>query len=283
MAIQNPQDLFLYDLRAMYDVEQQLLQILPVLARECMDNTAREAFVTHEFETRQHVSNLEQCFKIIGSQPATLANNTVAGLNKDHDAFLQQQPPAQALTLFNLRAGYLSECLEIAGYQNLLDEANALGLTDCVQLFQQTLQQEVNASQKLSAIAHQYGLQQVQPAQNAAPPVPPAAPNPYAVPNAPGQPYANASSPVKGTPSPELQQVNRASQVQVGMPVVGSDMSNVGLVKEVGDDNFLVDIPLQRDLYIPFTAVQNVDADQVVLNVSKDQVHQMNWAKPPLF
>lgn len=277
MAIQSPQDLFLYDLRAMYDAEQQLLQMLPVLAQECMDNAARETFVTHEYETRQHVSNLERCFQIIGSQPATLANNTVAGLKADHDAFLQQQPPAQALTLFNLRAGYLSECLEIASYQNLIDEANALGLTDCVPLFQQNLQQEVSASQKLSAIAHQYG--QVQPTQNPAAP----APNPYVVPNAPNQPYANANAPVQEMTGPQQQQVNLASQVQAGMPVVGSDMSNVGLVKEVRDDDFLVDIPMQRDLYIPFTAVQNVEADQVVLNVSKDQVHSMNWAKPPLF
>ena len=286
MAIQNPRDLFLYDLRAMYDIEQQLMQMLPALAQECMDNAAREAFVSHEYETRQHISNLEQCFQIIESQPATLANNAVAGLRKDHDDFLQQQPPVQALTLFDLRAGYLSECLEIAAYQNLIDEANSLGLKDCVLLFQQNLQQEVNASQKLAGIAHQYALQQLQPAQNAAPAAP--GPNPYAVPNPPmpNQSSADTNSPVqaqdKGTTSPQPQ-VNRASQVQAGMPVVGSDMSNVGLVKEVRDDDFLVDIPMQRDLYIPFTAIQQVDADQVVLNVPRDQINDMHWAKPSLF
>src|ERR1700694_158658 len=258
MAIQNPRDLFLYDLRAMYDVEQQLVQMLPQLAQECMDNAAREAFVTHEQETRQHMSNLEQCFQMLGSQPATLENNTVAGLKKDHDAFLQQQPPVQALILFDLRAGYQSECLEIAAYQNLIDEANSLGLKDCVLLFQQNLQQEVSASQKLAAIAHQYGLQQIQPAQNAVPAAPPV-PNPV-----------NPQMPVQGQPQP---QVARASQVQVGMPVVGSDMSNIGLIKQVRDNDFLVDIAMQRDLYVPFTAVQEVEADQVVLNIPGSQVN----------
>lgn len=301
MAIQNPRDLFLYDLRAMYDLEQKMAQMLPILAQECMDNEAREAFVTHEAETRQHISNLEQCFQVLGSQPATLENNAAAGLAKDHDNFLQQQPPPQALILFDVRAGYLNECLEIAAYRNLIDAANGLGLADCVRLMQQNLQQEVNAAQKLSAIAQRYNQpqgqgqgQQVQ-GQNAVPPAPAPQQNPYAAAanqpvqnqqaSTPDQSYGNAGvpvpAPVKGTTSPQLP-TNPALQMQPGMPVVGSDMRNVGLIKEVRENDFLVDIPMHRDLYIPFSAVQNVEADQVVLNIPAHQVGQMNWPKPSL-
>ncbi|HKV57522.1 MAG TPA: DUF892 family protein [Ktedonobacteraceae bacterium] len=309
MAIQNPRDLFLYDLRAMYDVEQKLAQILPVLAQESMDNAAREAFLTHEQETRQHIRNLEQCFQAMGSQPATLESNAVAGLTKDHDAFLQQQPPVQALVLFDLHTAYQSECLEIAAYHNLIDTASSLGLQECVQLFQQNLQQEVSASQKLATIAHQYIQQQVQPAQNAVPAAPMPVPNPVnaatnpyaasssqmpdqgqpyqAVPQmpAPNQSYATDNSPMSkqdgGTASSNAP-ADRASQVQENMRVVGSDMSNIGRVKQVRDDDFLVDIPVQRDLYVPFTAIQDVDADQVVLNIQGHQINDMNWAKPSL-
>lgn len=306
MPIQNPRDLFLYDLRAMYDLELKMVQMLPVLAQECMDNAAREAFLTHEAETRQHVLNLEQCFQILGSQPATLENNAAAGLKKDHDDFLQQQPPPQALILFDVRAGYLSESLEIAAYRNLIDAANGLGLTDCVLLMQQNLQQEMNAAQKLSAIAQRYTQPQGQPqqAQNVAPPAPAPQQNPYAaaanqsMPNQqsygtpdsqtllPGLPISNVnqSSPGQRRGDTVPQDVfDRLMQVQVGMPVVGSDMSQVGLVKEVRDDDFLVDIPMHRDLYIPFSAVQKVEADQAVLNVPAHQVSQMNWPRPSLF
>ncbi len=305
MAIQNPRDLFLYDLRAMYDLEQKMVQMLPVMAQECMDNAAREAFVTHEAETRQHIANLERCFEILSSQPATLENNAAAGLSKDHDDFLRQQPPPQALVLFDVRAGYLSECLEIAAYRNLIDAANGLGLSDCVLLMQQNLQQEMNAAQKLSAIAQRYTLPQGQGQQaqnqNSVPPAPVPQQNPYAaaanqpVPNQPlygtpdqqapssGQPNGMAGAPVpeKGTTSPQPV-VNPALQMQPDMPVVGSDMKNVGLIKEVRDDDFLVDIPMHRDLYIPFSAVQNVEDDQVVLNVPAHQVGQMNWPRPSL-
>ncbi|SRR5712692_5453600 len=90
MAIQSPRDLFFYNLCAMYDAEQKLTQILPILAQECISPQAREAFMQHEQETFQHVRNLEQCFQILGSQPRTLENHTVAGLRRDHDETTSQ-------------------------------------------------------------------------------------------------------------------------------------------------------------------------------------------------
>lgn len=338
MAIQSPRDLFLYGLCSMYDVERKLDQMLPILAQESLDAQAREAFTQHEQETRQHISNLEQCFQILGSQPMIVESNMVAGLRRDHDAFLQQQPPAQALTMFDLYAGYQSECLEIAGYHNLIDAANSIGLSQCVPLLQQNLQQEIAASQKLAALAHQLGLQQTQlgrapvpnqpvsnqppaganqpmsnqpvqatnqpmpnqpmasqPAQAANQPVPnqgyatanpPASNQPSMAPN---PPVANQSS---GTANPSIADeptetanapaANIASQVQEGMDVVGSDMRPVGVVRNVRDNDFRIDIPMQRDLYAPFDAVQNVTADRVILNIPADQVRDMNWSKPSL-
>src|SRR2546423_5642752 len=304
MAIQSPRDLFLYGLCAMYDVERKLDQMLPILAQESLDAQAREAFTEHEQETRQHISNLEQCFQILGSQPMIVESNMVAGLRRDHDAFLQQQPPAQALTMFDLYAGYQSECLEIAGYHNLIDAANSIGLSQCVPLLQQNLQQEIAASQKLAALAHQLGLQQTQLGRAPVPNQPPAganqpmasqsaqaanqpAPNQgFATANppasnqssiAPNPPVANQSS---GTANPSIADeptetanapaANIASQVQEGMDVVGSDMRPVGVVRNVRDNDFRIDIPMQRDLYAPFDAVQNVTDDRVILKIPSD-------------
>lgn len=94
MAIQirSPRDLLLYDLCAMYDIEQKMLRMLPLLAQECIDPQARQAFTLHEQETRQHIRNLEQCFQILGSQPMGIENYTAGGLQRDHDIFLQQRP-----------------------------------------------------------------------------------------------------------------------------------------------------------------------------------------------
>ena len=66
------------------------------------------------------------------------------------------------------------------------------------------------------------------------------------------------------------------------MDVVGSDMRPVGVVRNVRDNDFRIDIPMQRDLYAPFDAVQSVTADRVILNIPADQVRDMNWSKPSL-
>jgi ferritin-like metal-binding protein YciE len=270
IQIQSPRDLFLYDLCAMYDIEQKIARMLPVFAQECLDNQGRQAFMLHEQETRRQIRNLEQCFQLLGSQPTSIENHTAAGLQQDHDSFLQQKPPVEAVSMFVLHTGYQSECLEIAAYHDLIDKANSLGLQDCVQLLQQNLQQEVNASTTLAAIAHQLGQLQAMAVQRQAansqmPNQPPAVVN-QQVPN---QSSTTGKSPV-------------ASQVKEGMQVVGSDMSNIGRVSAIRENDFLVDIPMHRDLYVPFSAIQNIDNDRVMLNVPGDQIDDMGWPKPSL-
>ena len=159
-AIQSPQQLFLLQLAEMYDIEQRLTQVLPELAQEVQNPEVKEAFSQHLQETQQHVRNLEQCFQILGQQPVAMPNHTVVGLKQDHDSFMQQfQPSDSILTMFDLNAGCQSEHLEIANYNSLIDAANNLGFQQCVPLFQQNLQQEEAAAQRLSTIAHQLGQQ----------------------------------------------------------------------------------------------------------------------------
>lgn len=320
MAIQSPQDFFFLNLCAMYNVEQKLVQMLPQLAQECQNAQASEAFKLHEQETRQHVSNLEQCFQILGSQPRTVENYTIDGLKRDHESFLQQQPPAQALLLFNLYAGYKTEYMEIAAYHSLIDAATILGLSQCVQLFQQNLLQEIEAAKKLWALGHQIGDQQLLAGQRSEANAPQreqsygtsesltdgpqyvAATNEgieqpqeanlsssqahsyteadtanAGAPNVNAGPATTANSPAMG----------RSYHVQQGMEVVGSDTAFIGNVREIREDDFLVDIPMRRDVYVPFTAIQSVEQDaaagRVVLNIPADQVGNMKWPKPSFF
>jgi len=290
----------------MYDIEQKMVRMLPVLAQECLDNQARQTFMLHEQETQQHIRNLEQCFQMLGSQPMGIENHTAAGLQQDHDSFLQQKPPVEAVSMFVIHCGYQSECLEIAAYHDLIDKANSLGLQDCVQLLQLNLQQEVNASTTLASISHQVGQLQAKAVQRTVANAPmPNQPNVATSPQMPDQANAMANPPITNQPnvatSPQMpdqsstvdnqQKPNQpsmrdnssiASQIQEGMQVVGSDMSNIGRVGDIRENDFHVDIPLHRDLYVPFSAIQNIDNERVVLNVPGDQIYDKGWPKPPL-
>lgn len=160
--LQNPQELFFHDLCSMYDVEQKLVIMLSELAQESSSNEVMEAFREHQRETEQHVRNLEQCFQILNRAPLKLEKHTITGMQRDHEAFVQQQPSPHVLTMANITMASKSEYLEMAAYRCLIDAADALGLQACIPLFEQNLRQEEAAAQKLATLGHRIGREQTQ-------------------------------------------------------------------------------------------------------------------------
>jgi len=72
--------------------------------------------------------------------------------------------------------------------------------------------------------------------------------------------------------------------IQAGMKVVGSDGGKIGGVEEDVETSYIhvtKGVIFPSDLYIPLSAVQSVDGDQVVLNVSSDQAGDMGWSDLP--
>jgi osmotically-inducible protein OsmY len=70
--------------------------------------------------------------------------------------------------------------------------------------------------------------------------------------------------------------------VREAMDVVGSDGVMVGRVKETRSNDFLVDRSMQRDLYVPFSAIQTVDGDRVMLNIAARDLDRQGWQTPDL-
>ena len=73
------------------------------------------------------------------------------------------------------------------------------------------------------------------------------------------------------------------SQVQAGMAVVGSDGRGAGKVKEVRDNDFVLDRRLARDLCVPFRAIREVESGQVVLTMPAEDVNYQRWECTKLF
>src|SRR5690242_9438381 len=86
MAMKTAKELFIHELGDMYDAEQRILQILPQLAKEATSSQAKDAYTHHEAETRQQISNLDQCFQILGVQPERTACYAIAGIKQEHDS-----------------------------------------------------------------------------------------------------------------------------------------------------------------------------------------------------
>jgi hypothetical protein len=80
-----------------------------------------------------------------------------------------------------------------------------------------------------------------------------------------------------------------AEQIRPGMGVVSIDGEHIGTVKEVREAEFLIDRPMARDLWAPFTAVVEAgeqggtfrrgptQPSQVVLSASAAHVDKQGW------
>jgi hypothetical protein len=69
----------------------------------------------------------------------------------------------------------------------------------------------------------------------------------------------------------------------VGALVVSADDRTIGVVKKVRTDDFLVDRPARRDLYVPFAAILGVpETDRIELRFRLHEIDDQGWASPPL-
>jgi hypothetical protein len=81
-----------------------------------------------------------------------------------------------------------------------------------------------------------------------------------------------------------------SADLGAGMIVVDSAGEHVGTIKDVRDADFLVDRQFQRDVYIPFAAVDRVmfagdrfhHDTHVVLRVRREDIDARHWAHPSL-
>ena len=70
--------------------------------------------------------------------------------------------------------------------------------------------------------------------------------------------------------------------INEGMEVVGSNGEYLGAVKEIRENDFLVDRSMARDVYVPFSAVAKSDRRTIILNIPSDKMDAMGWERAPV-
>jgi hypothetical protein len=73
----------------------------------------------------------------------------------------------------------------------------------------------------------------------------------------------------------------RRDEVRKGMEVIGRDGENIGEVKEVRSNDFLVDRPMARDVYVPFSSA-NTSEGRIRLHISASDVDNQDWDQPDI-
>jgi len=74
----------------------------------------------------------------------------------------------------------------------------------------------------------------------------------------------------------------RMTDIKPGWQVVGNDGRRVGEVREVGQNFVLTSVAgFGDDIYVPASAIANVEHEVLHLSVPQHDVSEMGWEQPP--
>jgi len=147
------EDLFMEELKDLYHAENQLVKALPKMAKKVSSPKLREAIEQHLEETKTHVNRLEEAFTRLGKPIKSRRCKAMHGLLAEGQEMLSASAEPAVKDAGIISAAQRVEHYEIAGYGCLRTYASLLGHEDIAALMNQTLEEEKNADETLTAIA----------------------------------------------------------------------------------------------------------------------------------
>src|SRR5262245_29545403 len=146
-------DLFLHELRDLYDAEQRLTEAIPKLVEAATAPDLKNALQAHLSQTETHVARLEQIFGMLGEEPEGSTCEGIKGLLEEGEDLLDEDADEAVADAGLIASAQKVEHYEIAGYGTLHTWAQLLGRHEAAQLLEFTLGEEKSADQKLTDVA----------------------------------------------------------------------------------------------------------------------------------
>ncbi|XVH33725.1 ferritin-like domain-containing protein (plasmid) [Haloferacaceae archaeon DSL9] len=152
--IRTAEELFVYHLQAVYDMELKLVDALDEMSRSATNDNLSKGFAIHRTETKTQVRGVEKAFEALGRELRRRDDDVVDGLLADRKRF------DDAVTDDGLRnSRYLwtairTERLEITSYEELLATGEKAGLgADVMDPLKGNLLQEEKTLRQLEGLA----------------------------------------------------------------------------------------------------------------------------------
>ena len=152
-------ELYIDELRDLYNAETQLVKALPKMAKGATNDQLRDAFEEHLRQTSEHVSRLEQIFEQLGEKASGKKCLGMEGLVKEGAETLKEEYGDDVKDAAIIGAAQRVEHYEMAGYGTVRTFAELLGESEHVSLLEQTLEEEKLADQKLTELAEEINQQ----------------------------------------------------------------------------------------------------------------------------
>ncbi|WP_421504530.1 ferritin-like domain-containing protein [Erwinia rhapontici] len=156
MTIKTLEDLFIHELSDVYSAEKQISRALPKMARAATDEQLVAAFKLHLEETRGQIERIDQLVEITdGVKIKRMKCHALEGLVEEAQEIIDSVEAGPVRDAGLIGAAQKVEHYEIATYGTLSALATKLGYKEAAQLLDETLQEEKDTDDKLTAIAQQ--------------------------------------------------------------------------------------------------------------------------------
>jgi ferritin-like metal-binding protein YciE len=155
MSDQGLKELYIDELKDLYNAENQLVKALPKMAKAASSDELRQGFEEHLEQTRGQVQRLEKIFQALGESPKGRKCKGMEGLIEEGSEAMKEDYEGSVLDAALIGAAQRVEHYEIAGYGTVRSMADTLGESDHVSLIEETLEEEKQTDKKLSELAAQ--------------------------------------------------------------------------------------------------------------------------------
>jgi ferritin-like metal-binding protein YciE len=145
--------LYIEELRDIYDAEKQLIKALPKMAQAASSDELRAGFEKHLEQTKGHAQRLEQIFSVLGEKPTGKKCKGMQGLVSEGSEVIKEDFEDDVKDAGLIAAAQRVEHYEIAAYGTVRTYATILEEQDAVSLLEKTLEEEKETDQKLTELA----------------------------------------------------------------------------------------------------------------------------------
>jgi ferritin-like metal-binding protein YciE len=148
-------ELYTTQLRYMYSTEKQIVDGLSSMIEAATDPQLKQAFQSHQQETRTHVKRVEQALSESMGEVDDKKCAVTAALIAAGENVVKQTPAGPIRDAGLIASAQKIEHFEMASYGSAAAWAKNLGFDSQAQLLHQTLEEEKRADQLLTNIADQ--------------------------------------------------------------------------------------------------------------------------------
>lgn len=162
MKMRTLEDLFVDELKDIYDAERRITKALPKMIKAASSEELSAAFEEHLQQTEEQIARLDRIFESMDKAPGRKTCQAMVGLIEEGQAMMEEDASDAVMDAALIAAAQKIEHYEIATYGCLRDWAQLLENDEVARILQQTLDEEGETDKKLSEIAQSLNMEAVE-------------------------------------------------------------------------------------------------------------------------